>query len=234
MLNISGLRAGYGDVNVLWDIDLNVLEGELVALVGANSSGKTTLLRTISREIPLTSGDLSYQGESLRGLKSHEVAQRGLTQVPEGRYLFTFMTVEENLLLGSYRAAAKPEREENLQRVYDLLPILKGRRKQNAGTLSGGEQQMCALGRAIMSSPSLLLLDEPSIGLAPKITHELFELVRTIHESGITVLLAEQNVKHALGMADKGVVLEQGRIVITGKGQDLVGDERVRKAYLGS
>jgi branched-chain amino acid transport system ATP-binding protein len=233
MLRIESLAAGYGDVRVLRDVGLNVGACETVTLLGANGAGKSTLLRASMGLVRSTAGRIEFQGESLAGLRANEIVERGLVLVPEGRALFPFMTVLENLELGSYSQRAKPRRKDSLERVFAMLPRLKERRRQLAGSLSGGEQQMCAIGRGLMAVPELLLLDEPSLGLAPVIVQEIFILIGRLAAEGIAVLLVEQHVKRALAVADRGYVLENGIIATTGSGAALLSDPALRKAYMG-
>jgi branched-chain amino acid transport system ATP-binding protein len=233
MLEVARLRAGYGDAIALWDVSLTVGRGELVAVVGPNGSGKTTLVNTIAGLLRVRGGALSWEGHDLARLPPHRVCERGIAIVPEGRRLFTGMTVEENLELGCYVPATRPGRAERLERVYALFPVLRERRRRPAGWLSGGEQQMVAIGRALMASPRLLLLDEPSLGLAPRVVVHIFEVIAEIHRAGVAVLLVEQNAVKALEMAERAYVLEEGRIVSTGPAADLLADRRIRAAYLG-
>jgi branched-chain amino acid transport system ATP-binding protein len=237
LLEVRDLQAEYRDVPVLWGVSLRVAPGELVALVGANGAGKTTLLRVLSglREgfLEVTRGAVRFGGQTLVGLDPAQIVRRGIAHVPEGRHLFPGLTVLDNLRLGGYLRAARGEARESLERVFDLLPILRERRQQLAGTLSGGEQQLVAIGRALMQQPVLLLLDEPSLGLAPRMVGLLFDLVARIRALGMSVLLVEQNVRRALALADRGYVLENGRIVLAGRGADLVEHPKVRRAYLG-
>ncbi|MCW5770370.1 MAG: ABC transporter ATP-binding protein [Rhodospirillaceae bacterium] len=233
MLRIESLSAGYGDVRVLRDVRLDVALRETVTLLGANGAGKTTLLRAAMGLVPSSAGLVEFQGESLAGLRANQIVERGLVLVPEGRALFPFMTVLENLELGSYSQRARPRRRGSLDRVFDMLPRLRERRSQLAGSLSGGEQQMCAIGRGLMALPDLLLLDEPSLGLAPVVVHEIFNLIGRLAADGIAVLLVEQHVKRALAVADRGYVLENGSIATTGSGAALLSDPALRKAYMG-
>jgi branched-chain amino acid transport system ATP-binding protein len=233
MLRIDALAAGYGDVRVLRDVRLEVSASETVTLLGANGAGKTTLLRAAMGLNRPSSGHVEFKGESLGGLPANEVVDRGLVLVPEGRALFPFMTVLENLELGSYSRRAKPRRRDSLERVFHMLPRLKERARQLAGSLSGGEQQMCAIGRGLMARPDLLMLDEPSLGLAPVIVQEIFALIGRLAADGIAVLLVEQHVKRALAVADRGYVLVNGRMATTGTGSALLSDPVLRKAYMG-
>ncbi len=233
MLAVSGLDVAYGDLQTLWGVSFVVNAGELVALVGGNGAGKTTTLRALSGLLRPRAGSILFNGENVAGLGAHRITARGIAHVPEGRQLFPLMTAEENLLLGSYTARGRRVRQQNLQRVYETFPVLGERRRQDAGTLSGGEQQMLAIGRALMSDPVLLLLDEPSLGLAPIVVRNVFEVIAQIRKQGVTVLLVEQNVKQALSIADRAYVLENGRITLEGSGRVLLDRDDVRRAYLG-
>jgi branched-chain amino acid transport system ATP-binding protein len=233
MLVVEGLDVAYGDLQTLWGVSLVIHPGELVALVGANGAGKTTTLRAISGLLQPRAGTIRFGEVVLNGRRPHDIADLGIAHVPEGRQLFPQMTVHEHLLLGSYSRRARPKRTGNLDRVYATFPKLKERRGQDAGTLSGGEQQMLAIGRALMSDPVLLLLDEPSLGLAPLVVRDVFAVVAQIRSQNVTVLLVEQNVAQALQVADRAYVLENGRIVLEGAGRDLLGRDDVRRAYLG-
>ncbi len=233
MLRLDNLRVAYGDVVAVHDATLHVDAGEIVALIGSNGAGKTTILKALSRLLPIASGLAAFEGQRLNTLEADRVVRLGLIQVPEGRRLFPHMTVQENLELGSYTPAAKQRRAETLQEVYELFPRLGERRLQLAGTLSGGEQQMCAIGRALMARPRLLMLDEPSWGLAPVAVLQILDVIREIRGRGATVLLVEQDVQHALQLADRAYVIENGRVVLEGRAADLLGTEEVRRAYLG-
>jgi len=233
MLSLEGIDAYYGDVQALHGVSLTVRSGEIVALVGANAAGKTTTLRVISGLLPPRAGRVVFEGEDIAGVPAHERVDLGIVQVPEGRRLFPFMTVRENLLLGAHVPEARRHAAASLDEVFALFPVLAERRDQLAGSLSGGEQQMCAIGRALMARPNLLMLDEPTLGLAPLLVRRIFETVRAINGRGVTVLLVEQNVRQALGVAHRGCVLENGRLVLSGPAAELAGDERLRKAYLG-
>jgi branched-chain amino acid transport system ATP-binding protein len=234
LLEVDDVSSGYGDLPVIREASLTVDEGEIVTIVGANGAGKTTLLSTITGLNPVWSGAIRFDGTDISGLAAHEVPHRGLVMVPEGRRLFAAMTVEENLLLGGYARPARAQRTGSLAHVYELFPGLADRRSQFAGSLSGGQQQMCAIGRAVMAKPRLLLLDEPSLGLAPIIVEEVLGLVRRLVDEGMTIVLVEQNVHDALEMADRGYVLDQGRIVMTGTGAELLGRSDLQQAYLGA
>ena len=233
MLEVAALQVAYGDATALWDVSLAVEEGELVAVVGPNGSGKTTLINAIAGLLPARGGTLRFRGEDLTRLRAHEVSSRGIAIVPEGRRLFTGMTVEENLELGCYAPAARTARDARLERVYAIFPVLRARRRQVAGTLSGGEQQMAAIGRALMAGPRLLLLDEPSLGLAPTIVERVFEVIVELHRAGTAVLLVEQNVAKTLAVADRAYVLSEGRIVSAGPPARLLAEPEIRSAYLG-
>jgi branched-chain amino acid transport system ATP-binding protein len=233
MLEIDQLAVAYGDVQVLWDVSLRVERGEIVTLVGANGAGKTTLLRAISRTVPARSGTITLEGERIDRAPSMRVVELGVAHVPEGRRLWPEMSVEDNLLLGAFPRRARAEAQDTLDHVFTLFPRVKERRGQVAGTLSGGEQQMVAIGRGLMSRPSILMLDEPSLGLAPIIVAEMFEAVRRINQAGTTVLLVEQNVRQALEIATRGYVVETGRVVGSGTRDELLASDEIRKAYLG-
>jgi branched-chain amino acid transport system ATP-binding protein len=233
LLDVVGLCAGYGDVPVLRGIDLSIPAGSIIALIGANGAGKTTLLRTISGIIPAEAGSIRYDGRDIVGMPPQDIVRAGLVQVPEGRRLFPDMTVFENLLVGSSSPVARPKRDENLATVFELFPKVRERSAQLAGTLSGGEQQMVAIARALMASPRLLLLDETSLGLAPIVVDEIFVAVRRLAAQGLTILVVEQNTALALEVADHGYVLEQGRFAIQGAASSLAADPRVKQAYLG-
>ena len=233
MLEIENLVVGYGDIGVLWDCSLRIDRGEVVTLLGANGAGKTTLMRAISRIVGATSGSIRLDGVDITKAPSQDVVDAGIAHVPEGRKLWPEMTVEENLFLGAYPKRARAAASQTLAEVYALFPRVKERRKQIAGTLSGGEQQMVAIGRGLMSLPELLMLDEPSLGLAPIVVLELFASIRAINARGTTVLLVEQNVKGALEVATRGYVLETGRVVTTGTRDELLASDEIQKAYLG-
>jgi branched-chain amino acid transport system ATP-binding protein len=233
LLEVERLSAGYGNVTALWDISFSVPEGQVVTLLGSNGAGKTTTLRTLSGLLPATGGSIRFAGQDVTRARSDQIVDLGIIHVPEGRQLWARMSVQENLELGAYSARAKAHRAETLERVYSLFPRLKERRRQAAGTLSGGERQMCALGRGLMGLPRLLMLDEPSLGLAPRLVAEMFQTVRLLRQQGMTVLLVEQNVHQALELADAGYVLETGRMVLSGSSRALLADQRVRSAYLG-
>jgi branched-chain amino acid transport system ATP-binding protein len=232
MLAIEKLQVAYGKVQALWDVTLGVPDGEIVALVGANGAGKTTLLKTVSGLLRRQSGSITYDGKHIEEASPPEIVQHGIVHVPEGRKLFPEMTVIDNLLMGAF-TVPQSERPQRLERVFGVFPVLKERRKQIAGTLSGGEQQMVAIGRGLMGGPKLLMLDEPSLGLAPILVEEVFRVITEINRLGVTVLLVEQNTQHALSLAHRGFVMELGRIALSGSGSELLANTNVRKAYLG-
>jgi branched-chain amino acid transport system ATP-binding protein len=223
----------YGDAQALYGLSLQVREGEVVTLVGANGAGKTTTLRAISGLLPVARGDITFEGRSLLGVPAHRRAELGIALVPEGRELWPQLTVRENLELGAYGKAARRHLSGSLERVYELFPVVKERSRQVAGSMSGGEQQMVAIARALMTRPRLLMLDEPSLGLAPVVVSQVFDTIRRLHAEGLTILLVEQNLKKALEMADRGYVVETGSISIEGAAADLLADPTIRSAYLG-
>ena len=233
MLEVRGVRGGYGDVTVLKDVSLDVRDREVVALVGANGAGKSTLLRTISGLLRPTAGEIHFAGERIDHAPPHHVVELGFVQVPEGKQLFPQMTVEENLLVGAMCPRARGERQKSLEEVYGLFAEIADKRKRQAGSLSGGEQQMVAVGRALMARPTILAMDEPSLGLAPVVVDRLFGVLQTIRERGMTILLIEQNVQQTLEMADRGYVMENGQIVLTGAGPELLANQHLRSHYLG-
>ncbi|MBU1096502.1 MAG: ABC transporter ATP-binding protein [Bacteroidetes bacterium] len=233
MLVVNKLNMGYKDLHVLWDVTFNVDEGEIVVLVGSNGAGKSSILKTISGLQKPLSGVIDFAGEPLSNILPEEIIKRGIVHIPEGRRLFNEMTVEENLLMGSLHGEAKKRRKKTIEEVCDFFPRLKERYKQNAGTLSGGEQQMLAVARGLMSLPKLLMLDEPSLGLAPFLVQEIFDIIKKINEQGITILLVEQNVQTSLTFCNRAYVLENGRIVLSGAGKELLHNNHVKSAYLG-
>ena len=233
MLEIRNICVCYGEVEVLHNLTLKIPEGEIVAIIGANGAGKTTLLNTISGMMSPASGEILFQEEVINGLPPHKVVGKGIAHIPEGRRLFPLLSVRDNLLLGAYIPSARKYMNETLLEIYKLFPKLKERENQLAGTLSGGEQQMVTIGRGLMSRPKILMLDEPSLGLAPQLVHETFKTIQQIRERGATILLVEQNVQQSLKIAKHGFVLENGRVVKEGTGQSLLGDPHVKKAYLG-
>ena len=232
ILKVDGINVFYGNIHAVKDISFEVKEGEIVTLIGANGAGKSTTLKTVSGLLHPKTGDVLYKGKSIKGVRAHKIVEAGLAQVPEGRHVFLHMTVEENLDMGAYTQPASTI-AANKEKVFTLFPRLKERRKQLAGTMSGGEQQMLAMGRALMSHPKLLMLDEPSMGLAPLLVEQIFDIIRQLHADGTTILLVEQNAQAALAVADRGYVLETGRIVTEGAGAELLESDTIRKAYLG-
>ena len=232
LLRLDGVEAGYGDLTAISGVSLEVREGEAVALIGSNGAGKTTTLRTISGLLPVRAGRIEFKGARLDGLRSADIVARGIAHVPEGRHLFPSLTVRDNLELGA-RAAARAHRDDTLALVFTLFPRLRERERQLAGTLSGGEQQMCAIGRGLMARPRLLLLDEPSLGLAPVMVKLIFETLQRINDTGTTIMLVEQNVPRALQLSHRGYVLENGRLVLDGSRASLLASPHVKQAYLG-
>ena len=232
MLEVKNINVYYGSIHAIKDISFSVEQGEVVALIGANGAGKSTILKTISGLLRTKTGSISFQNQSITTTIPHKIVAQGLAHVPEARRIFAQMSVEENLEMGAY-TRSNSEIAPGLERVYERFPRLKERRRQTAGTLSGGEQQMLAMGRALMSHPTLLMLDEPSMGLAPILVEEIFDIIRELHKDGTTILLVEQNAQMALSVADRGYVLETGKIVLSGGGIQLLQDDAVRKAYLG-
>lgn len=232
-LSAHGLEVAYGEIRAVKGIDLHVEQGELVCLIGANGAGKTTTLKTLAGILPATAGSIRFEGDRIDATPSHERVRRGMALVPEGRGIFTRLTVEENLQLGAYVRLSRKEIRADQDRVYGLFPRLAERRSQPAGTLSGGEQQMLAIGRALMSRPRLLLLDEPSMGLAPMLVQKIFEIIRRISAEGVTLLLVEQNARLALEVANRGYVMESGCLTLTGPARELLHNSKVREAYLG-
>jgi len=233
MLELDRVQVAYGAATALWEVSLTMAAGELVCVVGPNGAGKTTLINAIAGLNPIASGTLSMDGRNLNRLPRNQFCDRGIAIVPEGRRLFTGLTVRENLELGSYRRAARANRRQSLERVYSIFPVLRDRLDAPAGTLSGGQQQMLAIGRALMAQPRLLLLDEPSLGLAPAVVLEMFEVIREINRGGVAVLLVEQNVAMALEVATRAYVLEEGRIVAEGIPREMLAQPHIRRAYLG-
>jgi branched-chain amino acid transport system ATP-binding protein len=233
LLNLEQVRVGYGEVEVIRDVSLSVEEGAITSLVGSNGAGKTSLLKAVSGIIPCQKGEIRFDGQDIAAWLSHHRVELGLVQVPEGRHIFPYMNVLENLELGSILPRAKAKRKENLARVFELFPRLSERAGQMAMTLSGGEQQMLAIGRALMSDPRLLMLDEPSLGLAPLVVKEIFSVLARINADGVTVLVVEQDVKASLELSQWGYVLENGRIVLSGEAEEILKSDRVRRAYLG-
>ena len=233
MLELNNLTAGYGSFQALFSVNLEVKVGEAIAVIGPNGAGKTTLLRTISGMLPVQSGNLSMEGTSLKDVPPYRIIDLGIAHVPENRRLFPSMSIEDNLRMGAFTPNARPHYEERLDFIFNLFPRLKERRSQIAGTLSGGEQQMCAIGRALMSGPKLLLMDEPSAGLAPVIVNQVFQLVQQIRDQGVTVLIVEQNIEQVLQIVDRAYLMEVGASKISGKAGELIQSESLRKAYVG-
>ncbi|MGD9973717.1 MAG: ABC transporter ATP-binding protein [Desulfatirhabdiaceae bacterium] len=233
MLDVDGISVFYGDTQAIWDISFSVTAGQIVALLGANGAGKTTTLKTICGLLPMAAGRTTFQGKTISGMPVHDIADLGITLVPEGRQLFAKMSVEDNLLIGSYLKRTKPNRSKNLKQVYDFFPRLSERKNQQAETLSGGEQQMLAIGRALMQEPQLIMFDEPSLGLAPILVLEIFRIIQELHNQGLTIFLVEQNVHQTLKIADYCYVLENGRVIQEGTGKAMESDSKIREAYLG-
>ncbi len=233
LLKVSGLQVAYGGIEAVKGVDFEVHEGELVSLIGSNGAGKTTTMKAITGTLPLAGGDIEYLGQSIKGQGPWDLVKQGLAMVPEGRGVFTRMSITENLLMGAYTRGDKAGIAEDVEKVFTIFPRLRERKDQLAGTMSGGEQQMLAMGRALLSRPKLLLLDEPSMGLSPIMVDKVFEVVRDVYAQGVTILLVEQNASRALALADRGYVMESGVISMTGAGADLLADPKVRAAYLG-
>ena len=234
LLKISHVDAFHGSFQALWDVSLTVKPGEIVAIIGANGAGKSTLLDTISGLVHPAKGSVEFEGKVISGMEPFQVVGLGISQTPEGRRIFPDLTVIENLIIGSYNRRARAEREKNLQRVYQFFPVLDERKSQMAKTLSGGEQQMLAIGRGLMSNPRLMLLDEMSLGLAPIVVNELYKVLREIRDRGITILFVEQNVRRSLTEADRAYIMEAGRVILSGDAAELREEERVKKAYFGT
>lgn len=233
LLEINNIDVSYGDVQVIFDLSLRVEKGEVVSIIGGNGAGKSTLLRTISGLMQTTAGSMTFHDKPIHNQPPESIVTGGIIHVPEGRRLFPLMSVKDNLIVGAYNKRANKDAEQTLKKVYELLPRLKERESQTAMTLSGGEQQMVAIGRGLMAQPHLLMLDEPSLGLAPILIKDIFETVRKIADQGTTVLMVEQDVKHSLSLSDRGYVLEHGRVVMEGKADKLIDDPHVKEAYLG-
>ena len=233
MLNLAGLNVFYGRIHILKDVSFEVRKGEILSLVGPNSAGKSTTLNMISRLIPIRSGEISLEGIRIDRLESHEIVELGIIQVPEGRRIFPYMTVKENLDMGSYNRRARTDRKKALEQVYHLFPRLAERENQLGESLSGGEQQMLAISRSLMAVPRILMLDEPSLGLAPIVVQMIFDVIKGVKKMQVTVLLVEQNVKKSLSISDRGYVLENGQITMSGIGKELLEDPHLRRAYLG-
>lgn len=234
MLKVEHLKLSYGAIKALHDININVEKGKIVTLIGANGAGKSSVLHSISNTVNGKSGTITLDGQNITNVRAHQIVERGLIQAPEGRHILTSMTVKENLKMGAYIRRDEVQVKRDMQHVYDLFPRLYERRRQMAGTLSGGEQQMLAMGRGLMAKPKVLMLDEPSMGLAPLLVKEIFEIIKDINKQGVTILLVEQNANMALSIADYAYVLEVGNITMEGKAQDLLNDGSLKKAYLGN
>jgi branched-chain amino acid transport system ATP-binding protein len=233
MLEVKNIDVSYGDLQVLWDVSFQVNEGEIVALVGANGAGKSTTLKTVSGLLRPNNGSIRFLDQHLNHIPAHKIIDHGIAHVPEGRRLFPEMSVRENLIMGALSPRAKAKRNETMEWIFGLFPRLREREKQLAGTLSGGEQQMCAVGRGLMTLPRLIMFDEPSLGLAPILVADIFKIIGRIQQEGVTVLIVEQNTKHTLEICQRGYVLENGRVVLTGTGQELLNNDHVKQAYLG-
>ena len=233
LLKVDCLNTGYGDIQVLFDLSIEVQQGEVLSIIGANGVGKTTLLKTLSGLMPASSGTVHFKEQEIQGLPPEEIVGLGIIQVPEGRRLFSLMSVLENLEMGAYTPKARAKKDERLKEVYQIFPRLEERKDQLAGTLSGGEQQMVAIGRGLMAKPEMLMLDEPSMGLSPVLREETFRVVKKIAETGVTIMLIEQDVKHSLSISDRAYVMERGEVVMEGAGAELLANPHIRKAYLG-
>jgi len=233
MLEVENVSAAYGLVQILWDVSFKIKEKEIVSVIGPNGAGKTTLVKTIMGLLPAKTGTIRFKGENIEKLPTYEIVKKGVTLIPEGREIFPKMTVEENMLLGAYTIKDKNAVKESKERIYQIFPVLKKKEKALAQTLSGGEQQMLVICRSLMSNPELLILDEPSLGLAPILVGKVLDTLRKINEEGVTVLLVEQNIRDSLNIADRGYVLEKGKIIIEGKGRELLSNEHIKEVYLG-
>ena len=233
MIELNSINAGYGQIQIVRDVTMDIDNNEIVALVGANGAGKSTIIKAISGLVSVSSGSIVFEGKRIENMPAHKIITNGISLVPEGRRLFPYMTVQENLELGAYVENNRKKVQENMEWVFGLFPILQERRTQLAGTFSGGEQQMLTIGRALMSKPKFLMMDEPSLGLSPMIVDGVFKTVEVLQNEGVTILLVEQNVRKSLEIANRGYVLEHGRIVLSGEAEKLLEDENVKKAYLG-
>jgi branched-chain amino acid transport system ATP-binding protein len=233
MLDVENVSAAYGMVQILWGVSFKIREKEIVSIIGPNGAGKTTLVRTISGLLPAINGTIRFKGENIEKLPPHEIVKKGITLIPEGREIFPRMTVEENLLLGAYTIKDKNTIKNLKEKVYDIFPVLKKKEKALAQILSGGEQQMLVISRSLMSNPELLILDEPSLGLAPIIVEKVLDTLRKINEDGVAILLVEQNIRDSLNIANRGYVLEEGKIIIEGEGRELLFNEHIKEVYLG-
>jgi len=233
MLEVENVSAGYGMVRILWDVSFKIEEKEIVSIIGPNGAGKSTLVKTITGLVPPKSGTIRFKGDDIGKLPSYEIVKKGINLVPEGREIFPRMTVDENLRLGAYIVADKSKVKETKEKVYQIFPVLKKKEKLLAQTLSGGEQQMLVIGRSLMSNPQLLILDEPSLGLAPIIVEKVLDTLTKINEDGVTILLVEQNIRDSLSIANRGYVLEEGKIIIEGEGRELLSNNHIKEVYLG-
>ena len=233
MLEVENVSAAYGLIQILWDVSFKIREKEIVSIIGPNGAGKTTLVKTIMGLLPAKNGTIRFKGENIEKLPTYEIVKKGVTLIPEGREIFPRMTVEENMLLGAYTINDKNAVKESKERIYQIFPVLKKKEKALAHTLSGGEQQMLVICRSLMSNPELLILDEPSLGLAPIIVGKVLDTLRKINEEGVSVLLVEQNIRDSLNIADRGYVLEEGKIIIEGKGRELLSNDHIKEVYLG-
>ena len=233
MLEVENVSAAYGLIQILWDVSFKIREKEIVSIIGPNGAGKTTLVKTIMGLLPAKNGTIRFKGENIEKLPTYEIVKKGVTLIPEGREIFPRMTVEENMLLGAYTINDKNAVKESKERIYQIFPVLKKKEKALAQTLSGGEQQMLVICRSLMSNPELLILDEPSLGLAPIIVGKVLDTLRKINEEGVTILLVEQNIRDSLNIADRGYVLEEGKIIIEGKGRELLSNDHIKEVYLG-
>jgi len=233
MLEVENVSAAYSLIQILWDVSFKIKEKEIVSIIGPNGAGKTTLVKTIMGLLPAKNGTIRFKGENIEKLPTYEIVKKGVTLIPEGREIFPRMTVEENMLLGAYTINDKNAVKESKERIYQIFPVLKKKEKALAQTLSGGEQQMLVICRSLMSNPELLILDEPSLGLAPIIVGKVLDTLRKINEEGVTILLVEQNIRDSLNIADRGYVLEEGKIIIEGKGRELLSNEHIKEVYLG-
>jgi branched-chain amino acid transport system ATP-binding protein len=233
MLEVENVSAAYGLIQILWDVSFKIREKEIVSIIGPNGAGKTTLVKTIMGLLPAKNGTICFKGENIEKLPTYEIVKKGVTLIPEGREIFPRMTVEENMLLGAYTINDKNAVKESKERIYQIFPVLKKKEKALAQTLSGGEQQMLVICRSLMSNPELLILDEPSLGLAPIIVGKVLDTLRKINEEGVTILLVEQNIRDSLNIADRGYVIEEGKIIIEGKGRELLSNDHIKEVYLG-
>jgi len=233
MLEVENVSAAYGLIQILWDVSFKIREKEIVSIIGPNSAGKTTLVKTIMGLLPAKNGTIRFKGENIEKLPTYEIVKKGVTLIPEGREIFPRMTIKENMLLGAYTINDKNAVKESKERIYQIFPVLKKKEKALAQTLSGGEQQMLVICRSLMSNPELLILDEPSLGLAPIIVGKVLDTLRKINEEGVTILLVEQNIRDSLNIADRGYVIEEGKIIIEGKGRELLSNDHIKEVYLG-